>query len=722
MSFVASGILSNFSNKRVRQLELVADQIIPIVIGETRVSGYLFAYNYRTGTHTLGIVWSIGPQASVGSIKINDANPVSGVSVNNYTGSEGQLADPLLVAAIKDYTDTLPHFAYSAIQFTNSHYSKPPVITAQLGGYIDTTLPTGILAQILTTGNFGITDYIDSDSLAKVREYNNEIIGGNQRNSISIALEKAASLEKWIEMLSAYGSFWIHREGATWYVRSHDHIGDVVMEITEDNLTESPKIQRFKQNEMPNQVIVEYLDDDAIPQRVEVRTCPAQVGSCEARNSLIRMHGIRNHGQAYREAYKRLSFAQKVWQISLNGNITLLPLLEGDRVILRTEDVVADCIVWEQPTYTSDGKVRLSLVRYSSEDFDTSSPSIDPNGYVKDHAGVPARVPLENIKINLFSYGSWGAETDQTAQTVNLNTRSNDTFTYFGPSSTNKPPVVDGVCYTYSDGSQIAAAGHGDNNAYYRSSKTGTWSTTVPTNLIASDTETGSDDDAKIVRWSKTLNMPTPVSSGQGSVSWGILYEPSSGNQRVGQCYYNCHSWTRTKTALTGSSRTLTWNAPDDNNSTILGYDVRIGNNQYTTTATRSLTNPFANLRNGEHKVEIRAINAYGYGLPNFHYSLEITNSTLNPKPLAPTSITGTVSGGTISLGWTIPTQPTPLTHLTLRYKLEDSTLWNWLDLSTTTTSYSLPVTQNQATLEIELVVLNVNDSAMSGIKRFQLT
>mgnify|MGYP003376437429 FL=1 len=64
------------------------------------------------------------------------------VSVNYYTGTTSQTADPLLAAAITGYADTLVHstplgnvgIAYVVVQYRNCHYSNWPTFVAELKG------------------------------------------------------------------------------------------------------------------------------------------------------------------------------------------------------------------------------------------------------------------------------------------------------------------------------------------------------------------------------------------------------------------------------------------------------------------------------------------------------------------------------------------------------------------------------------------------------------
>lgn len=137
------GTLNNQRNLK-QQLETVAaaSTPIPIVYGECMIGGRIFAATYTGGTWYIGALFCVGEIDSYVNLYMNDAAPVSGVTVTYYVGTTAQTADATLAAAISGYTDTLvvstPQgsvgVAYVVITYNDSHYSGLPSIKARIKG------------------------------------------------------------------------------------------------------------------------------------------------------------------------------------------------------------------------------------------------------------------------------------------------------------------------------------------------------------------------------------------------------------------------------------------------------------------------------------------------------------------------------------------------------------------------------------------------------------
>ena len=175
---------------------------------------------------------------------------------------------------------------------------------------------------------------------------------------------------------------------------------------------------------------------------------------------------------------------------------------------------------------------------YTVADSDTNTASTDEDTLTFGMNVTP--VPT-------YCYGSWsGSRQSASSPNVNLNTVSTG-ITYFGGGSTNKPVGHDGVVYTFASGAQIGCAGHDANDRRYRSSKTGTWSSTIPSGYIITDANNGEGMEANLIRFGGS-NLPTPITNGSGSTSWAIVWRQADGTQRVSQAYYGGGYWDRSKT------------------------------------------------------------------------------------------------------------------------------------------------------------------------------
>ena len=141
---VAPGATLNDQRSIKQQLETVAaaSTEIPIVYGECMIGGRIFAATYTGGVWYVGALFCIGEIDSYVNLYLNDAAPVTGVTVTYYTGTTSQTADATLAASISGYTDTLivstaqgsVGVAYVVFTYTDSHYSGLPSIKARIKG------------------------------------------------------------------------------------------------------------------------------------------------------------------------------------------------------------------------------------------------------------------------------------------------------------------------------------------------------------------------------------------------------------------------------------------------------------------------------------------------------------------------------------------------------------------------------------------------------------
>jgi hypothetical protein len=141
---VTPGATLNGQRGLKEQLETVAaaSTAIPIVYGECMIGGRIFAATYTGGVWYVGAMFCVGEIDSYVNLYLNDAAPVTGVTVTYYRGTTSQTADATLAAAISGYTDTLivstPQgsvgVAYVVITYTDALYSGLPSIKARIKG------------------------------------------------------------------------------------------------------------------------------------------------------------------------------------------------------------------------------------------------------------------------------------------------------------------------------------------------------------------------------------------------------------------------------------------------------------------------------------------------------------------------------------------------------------------------------------------------------------
>ncbi len=118
---------------------------------------------------------------------------------------------------------------------------------------------------------------------------------------------------------------------------------------------------------------------------------------------------------------------------------------------------------------------------------------------------------------------------------------------------------------------------------------------------------------------------------------------------------------------VSGTTLTLTW-TPATTGSTPASYTVHVGNAPgattipvQTTTGT-SLSLPLTT--GGTYFARVRAVNAYGTSVASPEAS--VTIATPNPKPGAPTGLTASFVGRTITIAWSAPSTGDPVTSYSL--------------------------------------------------------
>ena len=118
---------------------------------------------------------------------------------------------------------------------------------------------------------------------------------------------------------------------------------------------------------------------------------------------------------------------------------------------------------------------------------------------------------------------------------------------------------------------------------------------------------------------------------------------------------------------VTGAMLTLTW-TPATTGSTPATFDVHIGNAPGATTlpvqstAGTSLSVPIT--VGGTYFARVKAVNGYGTSVASPEVSVSVVPPS--PKPGAPTGLTASFSGRTISITWTAPTTGDPVTNYVL--------------------------------------------------------
>lgn len=311
------------------QKNLAADtRPIALLYGNCQVGGNIFALDYSNGLWTVGYVLGLGEIESVVQVWINGEAPVAGVSVNTYTGTTTQTADPLLAAAITDYTDTLVistpdgdiGIAYAVLQYTDEHYDAWPRVLGEVEGRkvwnpkTSTTVysknPALQYGDLLSSSFYGLGLTVDNTALEACQDACDDVTAGEVRRESYLVIDRAQDTTDWAEVLRAYAScFLVYRGDVVHLVP--DRPAANVMSINPVDMVGLPSIVKKDSSDIPTRVRIRYTDKTGNEWR-ERLSDPAELpgvalGTVPTRESIVRMSGIDRHSQAYREAVERLN-------------------------------------------------------------------------------------------------------------------------------------------------------------------------------------------------------------------------------------------------------------------------------------------------------------------------------------------------------------------------------------------------------------------------------
>ena len=304
--------------KDIREIQrnIVADsRVVPLVYGHAQVGGHPFAIDYDGGTFTVGYVVCVGEIESFVKVLADGDTLPDGVTLNTYTGTSAQTADPLLTAAIADYEDELNNIAYLVIQYTDQFDTWPQIVAEvegkkvynpKTGTTVYSANPSLHLGDLLSSATYGGGWTVDATALEAAQDANDDTAGISEprRQSFSV-LDEPRSTEDWAEVLRAYAGVFLVWRGSTVFLIP-DKVKAVSATFTESDIIDgSLKIRKKSSRDLPTVIQVRYTDKSQSEWR-ERRSDEAVLAG-DRRVSVVSLPGITRHSQAYREAVERLN-------------------------------------------------------------------------------------------------------------------------------------------------------------------------------------------------------------------------------------------------------------------------------------------------------------------------------------------------------------------------------------------------------------------------------
>lgn len=323
-----------------RQAQVAAStSIIPIVYGLDRIGGMIGPV-FWVGVEgapriVFTVFWCMGEIQSIEKLYKDGEEliPTFNGAVTHYTGSATQGIDPLLAANLPyswapNYTDDYVltvgaetvGIAYSVIILEALTLTSFPRFEAIIKGrkiydprlnqMLWTDNPTLHLADFLTSQICGRGQSLDWDSVIPVADRNDQRINGIKRRTSGVTLLNPQSVDIWTETLRGYAGCFVIADNSILRLVA-DAPTSASRTLTNSNIIGDPIIRKQRRRDSPTVVRVYYtaIGDDWSDAYQDAALPGVAQGIVPHRLQTIRLPGIQNPSQAYREAVERLNVA-----------------------------------------------------------------------------------------------------------------------------------------------------------------------------------------------------------------------------------------------------------------------------------------------------------------------------------------------------------------------------------------------------------------------------
>jgi hypothetical protein len=306
-----------------QQIQIAGDGApIPVIYGPGRPKALLCDALTYQGNMVFLIAWCEGEIEAVDTLYMGGKPLPAGVTATHYTGTAGQVADPILVAAYAShgvtYADALPGIAYSRITVSPGASEGFPTFTADIRGRklydprTETTVysdnPALALADATSSTVYGFGKTVDWDSVSAVANDDDALVGGEKRRIIGLVCDAPGNAGVWIDTLRTYASCFVVMGDAGLKLIS-DRPGTSVMSFTASN-AKNLKIKKAGIQQVPTVMRIEYTDTTVTPWRTgtaEVLAAGVAEGTTPRRPSTVSLPGLHRYSQAWREGVERMN-------------------------------------------------------------------------------------------------------------------------------------------------------------------------------------------------------------------------------------------------------------------------------------------------------------------------------------------------------------------------------------------------------------------------------
>ena len=293
--------------------------LLPLVYGKVRM-GPQVGFPWVSGsTLYYPAYWCEGRIESI-TLYLDDEVTTAN-HVSHYYGDPDQTLDSTLSSALS-YTDDHDGVAYSVLKFAADE--NPNGIVAEIEGRRiydprDVTQSAGDATTwkysanpALVLADFhqkyrGQKESIDWTSVEACADYCDELLSGQKRAAINVALNRRVRWETQFNALKAYAFCYVYYDEDTLIMVPDKPGGSVVATLTEsDIIQDSLNLNTIDVSDAPDQVIVQYTNTSVTPWFEDVAQTTPPAGG--AKNpQVINMSGWQSHAEAYRYAVYRMN-------------------------------------------------------------------------------------------------------------------------------------------------------------------------------------------------------------------------------------------------------------------------------------------------------------------------------------------------------------------------------------------------------------------------------
>ncbi len=424
-------------------------QVIPLAYGKCQIGARWFAMTYdaTSNTWTLGGLFCLGEIGGYERLLVNGVDAlgspeIDGLTINYYTGTTTQTADPILATYFPGYTDTLVHtqqgesigIAYVALNYSDDLYSTFPEVIAEIdakkvyspstGTVIFSENPALHLNDFETSALYGRGRIGTDSNLTALMDACNATADTSPQEPLRVSgavFDTPQSMSDIESVLATYASTWVLDRGEHVFY-TPDRPSSPVMSVDESDIVEGTfSITRGGLGSVPTVVGVSYTDTTADKWRSVVsdlaKAPGVDAGTVDWRESRINLEGVKRHSQAYREAVERLNkgILQDV-SISFTMFDKGLELEAGDVInvshpVLGSPNVIQARLT-SDPVEPEPGRLNITCQEYDenaySSDVAEFTPGDDGNSGNGGKPSPPEGVAVESVPYKTID-GFWSA-------------------------------------------------------------------------------------------------------------------------------------------------------------------------------------------------------------------------------------------------------------------------------------------------------------------------